>query len=250
MEERRPRLGDIVDDYCPRERRLANHVVVAMIGDDIRQTRCTTCDAEHVYKNAKVPPRRKKAESTSALVKQVAEGLAEKPRLSADGPTGAEDELAAAPVPPVAAMAPRVVVPAPAVEDVAPPAAPVDAVTAADAADPDPEAREQEDGPVHRPLIRATLPRLPGEEREARPIPEFTMRQVRDARGFRPGGGRGGNKPGNRGQKQRAAADFRPGVMSSSSWSPSNQRPRGGGQQNGNRPPQQSPRPGGRKKTR
>lgn len=244
MEQRRPRLGDIVDDYCPRERRLANHVVVAMIGDDIRQTRCTTCDAEHVYKNAKVPAKRKKAESTGALVKQVAESLTEKPRLSADALNGSVDEPIAPPA------APNPVVPTPASAEAAP-SAPVAAASDVETQDvpagESPEAREQEEGPVHRQLIRATLPRLPGEEREARPIPEFTMRQVRDARGFRPGGGRGGNKPGNRGQKQRAAANFRPGVMNS--WSPSDQRPRGGGQQSGNRSPQQS-RSSGRKKPR
>ncbi len=44
MEQRRPRLGDIVDDYCPRERRITNHAVVAMIEDQIKQTRCGTCD--------------------------------------------------------------------------------------------------------------------------------------------------------------------------------------------------------------
>lgn len=47
MQQRRLRLGDILDDYCPRERRITNHVVVAMIEDDVRQTRCTTCDADH-----------------------------------------------------------------------------------------------------------------------------------------------------------------------------------------------------------
>src|SRR5215212_10115592 len=62
MEQRRLRLRDILDDYCPRERRVTNHVVVAMIEDDVRQTRCSTCDAEHEYKQAKTPaPRRKKA---------------------------------------------------------------------------------------------------------------------------------------------------------------------------------------------
>ena len=60
MEQRRLRLGDILDDYCPRERRVTNHVVVAMIEDEIKQTRCTTCDAEHPYKGGKAP-RRKKA---------------------------------------------------------------------------------------------------------------------------------------------------------------------------------------------
>src|SRR3954447_18892553 len=74
MEQRRLRLGDILDDYCPRERRVTNHAVVAMIDEDVKQTRCTTCDAEHVYKGGK-PPRRKKAESTGALYKEVLAGL-------------------------------------------------------------------------------------------------------------------------------------------------------------------------------
>ena len=52
MQQRQLRLGDILDDYCPRERRLTNHVVVAMVGDDVKQTRCTTCDADHEYKHA------------------------------------------------------------------------------------------------------------------------------------------------------------------------------------------------------
>ena len=63
MQQRQLRLGDILDDYCPRERRLTNHAVVAMIGQEILQTRCTTCDAEHEYKHAKVPRPRKKEES-------------------------------------------------------------------------------------------------------------------------------------------------------------------------------------------
>lgn len=55
MQQRQPRLGDILDDYCPRERRLTNHAVVAMVGDEVKQTRCTTCDSEHEYKHAKLP---------------------------------------------------------------------------------------------------------------------------------------------------------------------------------------------------
>jgi hypothetical protein len=45
MQQRQLRLGDILDDYCPRERRLTNHAIVAMIGDEVKQTRCTTCNA-------------------------------------------------------------------------------------------------------------------------------------------------------------------------------------------------------------
>ena len=76
MEQRRLRLGDILDDYCPRERRLTNHAVVAMIDDTVKQTRCTTCDAEHVYKGGKVP-RRRKQETPAALYKEVLAGMPE-----------------------------------------------------------------------------------------------------------------------------------------------------------------------------
>src|SRR5687767_10409751 len=60
MQQRRLRLGDILDDYCPRERRITNHAVVAMIDDQVKQTRCTTCDADHEYKAARIPPQRRK----------------------------------------------------------------------------------------------------------------------------------------------------------------------------------------------
>src|SRR5690554_1518020 len=77
MQQRRLRLGDILDDYCPRERRVTNHAVVAMIDDQVKQTRCTTCEAEHEYKEARVPtPRRRKeagvlADAAAALARPV-----------------------------------------------------------------------------------------------------------------------------------------------------------------------------------
>src|SRR5206468_6699121 len=70
MQQRQPRLGDVLDDYCPRERRVTNHVVVAMIGDNVKQTRCTTCDADHEYKQAKIPRVRRKTETPAALAPQ------------------------------------------------------------------------------------------------------------------------------------------------------------------------------------
>src|SRR5262245_4040596 len=63
MQQRQLRLGDILDDYCPRERRLTNHVIVAMIADEVKQTRCTTCDADHEYKHARIPRQRRKGEA-------------------------------------------------------------------------------------------------------------------------------------------------------------------------------------------
>ncbi len=70
MEQRPLRLGDVVDDYCPRERRVTNHAVVAIVEDVIRQTRCTACDAEHPYKSAREPRLRRKP-GTEGLYDQV-----------------------------------------------------------------------------------------------------------------------------------------------------------------------------------
>ncbi len=77
MQQRQLRLGDILDDYCPRERRVTNHAVVAMVGEDVKQTRCTTCDTEHEYKHARVPRQRRKNEP-AALYSQVAAGAPKK----------------------------------------------------------------------------------------------------------------------------------------------------------------------------
>src|SRR5206468_11896203 len=78
MQQRQLRLGDILDDYCPRERRVTNHAVVAMVGADVKQTRCTTCESEHEYKQAKMPRLRRKTQTPAALAVQ---GLAPPPKL-------------------------------------------------------------------------------------------------------------------------------------------------------------------------
>src|SRR4051812_42405738 len=59
MQQRQLRLGDILDDYCPRERRVTNHAVVAIVGDDVKQTRCTTCDVDHEFRHGKAPAARR-----------------------------------------------------------------------------------------------------------------------------------------------------------------------------------------------
>src|SRR5436190_10061329 len=104
MQQRQLRLGDILDDYCPRERRLTNHAVVAMVGADVKQTRCSTCDAEHEYKHAKVPRQRKKADAAALQAPPVA-GAPKKVPHAESAPEAAAPPIAAspAPAPPVAA---------------------------------------------------------------------------------------------------------------------------------------------------
>ncbi len=173
MQQRQLRLGDILDDYCPRERRLANHTIVAMVGDEIRLTRCTTCDTEHPYKGGKAPRLRKKT-TVEAAYNEVLESV--KPNTPADGPVPEPEpveQIEAEPAPTNGSGSP----------------APPDEIR------------------LHRPLIRAQLPRI---EREpaARPVPEFTIRQANKRQGrfqnSRPpgrfakaGGGNHNNRQGN-----------------------------------------------------
>jgi hypothetical protein len=189
MQQRQLRLGDTLDDYCPRERRLTNHVIVAMIGDEVKQTRCTTCDADHEYKHAKVPRQRKKSDTPAALYAQVAAG-APKRVVHDNGDHGNHDAPAAEAAEHPAADEPIAETPVP-IQTVA--AAPEDDRAANDDEARDDENRVEEEGPAHRRLIRASLPRPEGQQPPARPIPEFTIRQPGNRPNrFRPRHQRGG----------------------------------------------------------
>lgn len=178
MEQRPLRLGDIVDDYCPRERRITNHAIVAVVDQSIKQTRCTTCDAEHAYKDAKVPRRRKK-EDAETLYEEVLTEVTSG-QLVTKG-----DQRPSEPAP-IQAAAPAAEPPA----TNSTPSTKQDAPAEAEPAVDDRE-REPESWFVHRTLIRATLPRVEGGDPPPRPIPEFTMhqRQGRGGQGFRYGQG-------------------------------------------------------------
>jgi hypothetical protein len=181
MQQRQPRLGDILDDYCPRERRVTNHVVVAMVGEDVKQTRCTTCDADHEYKHAKVPRQRRK-DTPTALSAQI---LAGGPKRVAHEAAQDEADAFSEPAPNGASAgavpnAPPPSPPAAAEQTLAP--APVK-----DADDPDEtdlgQREDAEEGPAHRRLIRATLPRIEGQPPPTRPGPDFTIRQPNNRQG-------------------------------------------------------------------
>jgi hypothetical protein len=202
MPQRQPRLGDILDDYCPRERRLTNHAVVAMIGDAVRLTRCTTCDAEHDYKEGRLPRPRKKIEAgalalpPTVVPKRVVHEPSELPAkeltesdnpILADSGDGRNDADESS----VEVEAHRVLMRAPeprheefavaepqSLEAVRPPLAALDDDGEAAPADGDAAVRSSvEEGPVHRQLIRAQLPRLDNQPPAPRQAPDFTIRQ-------------------------------------------------------------------------
>ena len=176
MEQRSLRLGDIVDDYCPRERRVTNHAIVALVGESIRQTRCATCDAEHEYKEGRVPRKKTLKDGAGDL----AGGVLVTPKAAGNGQAPAEETALAA-----AETAPL------------PNGKPVDpASESGEEADGNRDDAPLPDGWLaHRPLIRASLPRTDADPPPPRPIPEFTMHQRQGrgfSRGFRHGYGGGG----------------------------------------------------------
>ena len=74
MEHRRVRLGDVIDDYCPRCRLIMNHGVVGMVGDEVRKVRCNTCLSEHQFRHGKLPTRRRS--EGKKLFEEVLKGIA------------------------------------------------------------------------------------------------------------------------------------------------------------------------------
>jgi hypothetical protein len=203
MQPRRLRLGDVVDDYCSRCRLLSNHAIAAIVDDVIKQTRCSTCDFEHPYKDGKLPVRRTKKDGTSALYQQVLDNVTDgipdeaaapvakpaapirpalaRPDAPRPQPVSESPAIDVVPAPPAPApvAAPTLVRPAASAPAPAPPAP----LAAAPASQPADTRDEADEGIVHRRLIRATLPKVEGAEREPRPIPTFTVHEAANARG-------------------------------------------------------------------
>ena len=52
MVQHQARVGDTLDDYCPRDNEVTTHTVVETNDDGVSITRCQSCDAEHDYPGA------------------------------------------------------------------------------------------------------------------------------------------------------------------------------------------------------
>ena len=89
------RLGDDIDDYCVRCKRIMNHSVVSVLNAEPAKVRCRTCHSDHDYRHERIPP------SKAELKKQALYGEVLKTVDPAAG--GVSDAVA----PPPAAPAPR-----------------------------------------------------------------------------------------------------------------------------------------------
>jgi len=64
------RLGDDVDDYCVKCKRVTNHSILSMVEGEPAKVRCRTCYAEQAYRKCEIPPSKKDLKK-AALFAQV-----------------------------------------------------------------------------------------------------------------------------------------------------------------------------------
>ena len=53
---REVRLGDIIDDYCVKCKRIMNHSVVSILNEEPAKVRCRTCHSDHDFRHEQAPP--------------------------------------------------------------------------------------------------------------------------------------------------------------------------------------------------
>lgn len=67
-----PRLGDDLDDFCIKCKRLTNHTIVSMVGDQPAKVRCRACYNDHDFRREQAPPTKKELK-TAQLLKEALE---------------------------------------------------------------------------------------------------------------------------------------------------------------------------------
>ena len=105
------RLGDDIDDFCVRCKRVMNHNVVSVLNGQAAKVRCRTCHSDHDFRHEQAPPPKvdaRKAALFNEVLKKVAPGdapvmvddaeleiipeLDGDPDIETDGDAGAEGD--------------------------------------------------------------------------------------------------------------------------------------------------------------
>ena len=71
----RSRLGDDIDDFCVKCKRVMNHLVVSLLNDEPAKVRCRTCHGDHDFRHEQAPPPKVDARK-AALIQQALERAA------------------------------------------------------------------------------------------------------------------------------------------------------------------------------
>src|ERR1041385_5911383 len=107
------RLGDDIDDFCVRCKRVMNHDVVSVLDGKPAKVRCRTCHSDHDFRNEQPPPPKvdarkaalfnevlKKVDPDEAAVGDVTDGELEEPLEEAAVAGDGADGEATPPPPP------------------------------------------------------------------------------------------------------------------------------------------------------
>jgi hypothetical protein len=89
------RLGDVIDDYCVKCRRLTNHSIVSLMNSSAAKVRCRTCYSDHDYRNEQAPPTKKELARQKELYNAVLAGVAPAEAVAAGGDVPVPAEVAA-----------------------------------------------------------------------------------------------------------------------------------------------------------
>jgi hypothetical protein len=66
------RLGDVIDDYCVKCRRVTNHSIVSLVDAKAAKVRCRTCYHDHDYRHEQAPPTKKELKAMEEAAAKLA----------------------------------------------------------------------------------------------------------------------------------------------------------------------------------
>jgi hypothetical protein len=90
---RAARLGDDIDDFCVKCKRVMNHSVVSILNDEPAKVRCRTCHSDHDFRHEQAPPP-KVDPRKAALFNQVLEKVTGVPTVTAEVPSDVIADIA------------------------------------------------------------------------------------------------------------------------------------------------------------
>jgi hypothetical protein len=86
---RAARLGDDIDDFCVKCKRVMNHAVVSILNSEPAKVRCRTCHSDHDFRHEQAPPP-KVDPRKAALFNQVLANVAGSGVVAPDAPAPLE----------------------------------------------------------------------------------------------------------------------------------------------------------------
>ena len=73
------RLGDVIDDFCVKCKRIMNHAVVSILDSKPAKVRCRTCYNDHDYRFEQAPPPKIDPRKAALLAEKAANAAAVAP---------------------------------------------------------------------------------------------------------------------------------------------------------------------------